>query len=82
MTKANNVPIETSSPSSPIGKKPATIAAYDVKLKEGMPLTNRTSYVIAPDGKIIYAYTNMDFKDHVANTMAAVKAWKAHHPRG
>ena len=61
---------------------PATIQAYDVKLKEGIPYASRTSYVIAPDGKIIYAYSNMDFKDHVANTMAAVKAWKAHHPRG
>ena len=61
---------------------PATVAAYDVKLKEGIPLTNRTSYVIAPDGKIIYVYSNMDYKDHVANTMAAVKAWKAQHKRG
>ena len=60
---------------------PATIQAYDVKLGT-TPLTNRTSYVIAPNGEIIYAYTNMDFKDHVANTMAAVKAWKAKHPRG
>jgi peroxiredoxin len=61
---------------------PATIQAYDVKLKEGMPYASRTSYVIAPDGKIIYAYSDMDFKDHVANTMAAVKAWKAKHPHG
>lgn len=61
---------------------PATIQAYDVKLKEGLPYASRTSYVIAPDGKIIYAYSDMDWQHHVANTMAVVKAWKAQHPRG
>jgi peroxiredoxin len=61
---------------------PETIAAYDVKLKEGAPYASRTSYVIAPDGKIIYAFSDMDYKSHVANTMAAVKAWKAKHRRG
>jgi peroxiredoxin len=65
----NSFPVATASPD--------TIRAYDVKLKEGMPLTSRTSYVIAPDGKVIYAYSNMDWKNHVANTLAAVKAWKA-----
>src|SRR5947209_19588848 len=61
---------------------PATIAAYDVKLKEGAPYTNRTSYVIAPDGKIIYAYSDGNWEHHVDNTMAAVKAWKAKHKHG
>jgi peroxiredoxin Q/BCP len=58
---------------------PDTIKAYDVKLKEGIPYASRTSYVIAPDGKILYSYNDMDWKSHVANTMAAVKAWKAKH---
>jgi thioredoxin-dependent peroxiredoxin len=40
---------------------------------------SRTSYVIAPDGKIIYAYSNMNPNDHVANTLAAVKAYEAQH---
>ena len=65
----NAFPVATASPD--------TIKAYDVKLREGVPMTSRTSYVIAPDGKIIYAYSNMQWKDHVANTLAAVKAWKA-----
>jgi peroxiredoxin Q/BCP len=58
---------------------PDTIRAYDVKLKEGIPYASRTSYVIAPDGKILYAYNDMSWKNHVANTLAAVKAWKAKH---
>ena len=60
---------------------PATIQAYDVKLGNS-GLTSRTSYVIAPDGKIVYVYSDMDAAHHADNTMAAVKAWKAAHRRG
>ena len=60
---------------------PETIRAYDVKLREGLPMTNRTSYVIAPDGRIVYSYSDPSWKNHVANTLAAVKAWKAKHRR-
>ncbi|MEO6991081.1 MAG: peroxiredoxin [Candidatus Baltobacteraceae bacterium] len=35
---------------------------------------NRTSYVIARDGKIVYAYTSLDPGKHVANTLNALKA--------
>jgi thioredoxin-dependent peroxiredoxin len=38
---------------------------------------NRTSYVIAPDGKIAYAYTSLDPDKHVANTLAALRKLKA-----
>ena len=34
---------------------------------------NRTSYVIAPDGTIAYAYTSLDPDKHVANTLAALR---------
>jgi peroxiredoxin Q/BCP len=54
-----------------------TIRAYDVRLREGIPFTNRTSYVIAPDGKVIYAFSDMKWQNHVANTLAALRAWKA-----
>ena len=37
---------------------------------------DRTSYVIAPDGKIAYAYTNLDPGKHVANTLAALRVLK------
>ena len=56
---------------------PATIKAYDVALKQRPGLTDRTSYVIAPNGRIIYAYSNLDWRNHVRNTLAAVKAWRA-----
>ena len=51
--------------------------AYDAVLAIKPEYANRTSYVIAPDGKIIYEYTAMDPEGHVGNTMAAVEKWKA-----
>lgn len=55
---------------------PQTVAAYDVKLGNGAR-SNRTSYVIASNGTIAYAYTAMDYREHVKNTLAAVKSLRA-----
>ncbi|MGH6987299.1 MAG: peroxiredoxin [Caulobacteraceae bacterium] len=43
--------------------------------------SNRTSYVIAPDDKILLAYSNLNPNDHVEKTLAAVEAWRAKHPK-
>ena len=51
--------------------------AYDSVLTVKPDYANRTSYVITPDHSIAYVYTNMNPGEHVANTLAAVKAWKA-----
>jgi peroxiredoxin len=45
-------------------------------------LSNRTSYVIAPDGRISFVYTNMDYRDHVKQTLEAVRALHAPRRRG
>jgi peroxiredoxin Q/BCP len=55
---------------------PATIKAYDVVLKQKPELTDRTSYVIDRRGRIVMVYSNLDWKDHVAKTLAAVQALK------
>jgi thioredoxin-dependent peroxiredoxin len=39
--------------------------------------SNRTSYVISPSGKIIYAYSALSPDKHVENTMEAVAKWRA-----
>ena len=52
---------------------------YDAVLAAKPEYANRTSYVIAPTGKIIYEYTAMDPDQHVGNTMAAVQKWQADH---
>jgi thioredoxin-dependent peroxiredoxin len=70
----NAFPVATSTP--------ATIRAYDVGFSaERANLTNRTSYVIAPNGRIIYAYSDLDWRNHVTNTLAAVRQWRVSHRR-
>ncbi len=56
--------------------------AYDAVLALNPKYANRTSYVIAPDGKILYTYTSLNPNKHVANTMAAVKKWDSAHKKG
>ncbi|MDQ6941562.1 MAG: peroxiredoxin [Candidatus Eremiobacteraeota bacterium] len=48
---------------------------YDAQLAD--KYANRTSYVIAKDGTIAYAYTNLDASKHVENTLDALKTLAA-----
>ncbi|GMN01358.1 peroxiredoxin [Erythrobacter sp. MTPC3] len=58
----------------PVGTASARlIEAYDVALGQG-DLASRTSYVIAPDGRIAYVYSSGDYREHVSRTLAAVKS--------
>lgn len=57
-----------------------TVKAYDVSLNEQRPdWSNRTSYVIAPDGKILLSHTDMGALSHIEKTLEAVKAYKTAH---
>ena len=51
--------------------------AYDAVLARKPEYANRTSYVIAPDGRIIYEYTDLDPSMHVENTLDAPQKRKA-----
>ena len=51
--------------------------SYDAVLAPKPELANRTSYVIAPNGKVIYEYTALNPDKHVENTLAAVEKWAA-----
>jgi thioredoxin-dependent peroxiredoxin len=53
--------------------------AYDSVLAKYPEYADRTSYVIAPDGKVYYSYTDMKPDNHVPNTLDAVKRWTAEH---
>jgi peroxiredoxin Q/BCP len=53
--------------------------SYDATLPL-LTYSNRTSYVISPEGKIIYSYTDLAPDKHVENTIAAVRKWRAEHP--
>ncbi|MEE8665920.1 MAG: peroxiredoxin [Acetobacter sp.] len=45
----------------------------------GLPLSDRTSYVIAPDGTILLSFTNRSPELHIQKALEAVKAWKEDH---
>jgi peroxiredoxin len=51
------------------------ISDYDVQLPV-VGMSNRTSFVIARDRRIAMVHSDLDWKDHVAKTLAAVRAIK------
>ncbi len=57
------------------------IKSYDAAMMILPAYANRISYVIAPDGTIVYSYQSLNPSKHVANTLAALQGWeKAHAP--
>jgi peroxiredoxin len=54
--------------------------AYDAVLWLAPRVANRTSYVISPQGTVLYAYSALSPDEHVHNTMAALQKWAAGHP--
>ena len=59
---------------------PATIKAYDVALVRNggaTGMTDRTSYVIGKNGRVKMVHSDLDWREHVKLTLAAVKALKA-----
>jgi peroxiredoxin Q/BCP len=55
---------------------PATQKAYDVAWAAHPGITTRTSYVIDKGGKVVMVHDDLDFSQHVAKTLAAVKSLK------
>jgi peroxiredoxin len=54
---------------------------YDAVSNGNPEYAARTSYVIAPDGKVLYTYTAGDPTHHVEYTMAAVQKYVTEHKR-
>jgi peroxiredoxin len=55
------------------------IKAYDVAMpvvNRVSSMTDRTSYVIAPNGRVTFVHSDLDWSEHVQKTLAAVKALK------
>jgi peroxiredoxin len=71
----------------PIGADPSlsVINAFDAKRDRpgasGEALADRISYVIAPDGKVVYAFVDSNPVKHVENTLAFVRKWREDHAR-
>lgn len=68
---------------SECGSKFAVAADPGIKVAKSYKATlmmwpghaDRTSYVITPDGKILYAYSALGPDAHVQNTLQALKTW-------
>jgi len=56
------------------------IKTFDAVLKQKPEYSDRTSYVIAPNHRIVFAYTDLNPEKHVDLTMAAVKKWRLDNP--
>jgi peroxiredoxin len=54
---------------------------YDAALLLKPDMADRISYVIGPDGKLLYVFSSMSPDQHVANTLKAVEQWRASVPR-
>ena len=57
------------------GDDPAPMMSPVDRRKRG--LTNRTSYVIGRDGRMAIVHSDLDWSQHVAKTLAAVRALKS-----
>ncbi len=56
-----------------------TIRAYDVALTRNgaqTGMTDRTSYVIGRNGRVVMVHSDLDWREHVKLTLAAVKTLK------
>ncbi len=60
----------------PVASDPGAKIArqYDALLALKPGWSNRTSYVIAPSGMIMHVYSDLNPKEHVAETLSAVKS--------
>ena len=54
--------------------------AYDASLPFVDGYAKRISYVISPQGRILYAWSSMSPTEHVPNTLAALNRWNAGQP--
>jgi peroxiredoxin len=55
------------------GVSQQVIKDYDVVFAKAPQFSDRTSYVIAPNGRIVYVHSELNPADHVKNTLAAVR---------
>ena len=51
--------------------------SYDAVMGFSTPYASRTSYVVTPNGRIAFAYSDDSPDDHVSSTLEAILALKA-----
>jgi thioredoxin-dependent peroxiredoxin len=66
----------------PVAADPSLVVAkqYDAVLPQAPTYANRTSYVIAPDGKILATLTDLEHpQQHVENALSVLKDYEKNH---
>lgn len=76
LTKFSTETCRSKFPVAGISKE--TMTAYKESMTLSPGWTDRTSYVIAPDGRIVMVYSAMKPDEHITRTLEAVKALKTH----
>ena len=61
-------------------EKRAIIKAFDAAMQTRPDYANRVSYVIAPDGKVVFSYLSLNPNKHVEKTLAALAQWAKENP--
>ena len=53
----------------------SVMKSFDAVMQTRPEYANRISFVIAPDGKIVYEYMSLNPTKHVEKTLQALKSW-------
>jgi thioredoxin-dependent peroxiredoxin len=58
-------------------KSQSIMKSYDAVLAVNPEYADRVSYVIAPDGRVVFAYKSLNPEKHVEYTLDALRKWAA-----
>jgi thioredoxin-dependent peroxiredoxin len=58
----------------------SVMKAFDAVMQTRPDYANRVSYLIAPNGKVLYAYLSLNPSKHVEKTLAALRQWSQEQP--
>ncbi|MEO8675273.1 MAG: peroxiredoxin [Casimicrobiaceae bacterium] len=58
-------------------EKQSVIKSYDAVMKTRPEYANRISYVIAPNGTVMFQYMSLNPTKHIEKTLDALKSWAA-----
>ena len=56
-------------------EKQSVMKSFDAVMQTRPEYANRVSYLVAPDGTIVYHYMSLNPTKHVEKTLAALKSW-------
>ena len=61
-------------------EKKSVMKSFDAVMQTRPDYASRVSYVIAPNGKVVYTYLSLNPTKHVEKTLAALRQWRKDQP--